>query len=93
MHVAILEDRTRGWKAAHRLGFCGRQQVVVMGVRRDVTAAESEGVGGSPTGKANSSRRAGRNTAQHGGAGLFSVGQIALQPPEFSRAPLWILHT
>lgn len=91
--MAIPEDRTRSWKAAYRLGFCGQQQVVVMGARRDVRAAESEGVGGSPIEKANSSGRAGRNTAQHGGVGLFSVGQIALQPPEFSKAPLCILHT
>lgn len=43
--MAIPEDRTRSWKAAYRLGFCGQQQVVVMGVRRDVRAAESEALG------------------------------------------------
>lgn len=42
-------------------------------VRRAVREAELEGIGGTPTRKANSNGGVGRITAQHGGAGLFSV--------------------
>lgn len=53
-----------------RLRVCDRLAVVVVGSRCAVRASALE-VGGTPPGKANSSRRVGRH---YGRVGLFSVG-------------------